>query len=219
MAPFLLRGVRLGEEVKRYLAAMALALVAGLSGVASHAATILPKGETTVLVTANLRALGLKAEPTGTASVTTSDRKPLYSFPITGGTADAAGNLKIEHEGSGVLLFARKNSEIQASVGNFLIDTLAGTVSGIVNGAGPSVVLFTLGELTPRGISLDISSVLAGALTAVFGAPDLTGVRFGLANTAPEIAPVPLPATGLALLGALVGLGALRRRRETAAAA
>ena len=203
----------------RQLKAIALALVAGLAVTAAtvteiRAATILPKNETTVLVTAPLAALGLGGAPTGTAGVSLNpDNKPIFAFDITGGSIDKAGNALIEHNGSGVKLFALANTSISATVGNFLIDTLAGTVSGIVNGSGPSTVLFTLGETTKRGISLDISAGLAGALTAVFGAPDLTGVRFGLANTAPETAAVPVPAPFALLLGAIVGLAAIRRRR------
>lgn len=195
--------------------ALVLALAAGLFAAAAQAATILPKNDTTVLVTARLAALGLGGAPTGTAGVSLDpDGRPLFAFGITGGTIDKAGNALIEHTGSGVQLFALAAPATSATVGNFLIDTLAGTVSGIVNGAGPSTVLFNFGETTRRGISLNISSGLAGALTAVFGAPDLTGARFGFANTAPETAAVPVPAPFALLLGAVVGLAAIRRRRS-----
>ncbi len=195
---------------------MALSVVAavGLAG-SAIAATILPQGQTTVLVTAPLKALGLGGAATGTGGVTLSDGFPLFSFNITGGTVDAAGNALIQHVGSGVQLFALADQTIAATVGNFLIDTKAKTVSGVVNGGSASAILFTFGEVTKRGISLNISTALAGALTAVFGAPDLTGVRFGFANTAPQVAPVPvagalpLMAGGLGMLGAL----GLRRRR------
>jgi hypothetical protein len=205
------------------LKAIALALAAGLSaitlGAAAQAATILPKNDTTVLVTAPLAALGLGGAPTGTANVTLNpDNKPIFAFDITGGSIDKAGNALIRHDGSGVQLFALADTSISATVGNFLIDTLAGTVSGIVNGTGASTVLFNFGEVTKRGISLNISSGLAGALTAVFGAPDLTGVRFGFANTAPETAAVPVPAPFALLLGAIVGLAAIRRRLAPAQA-
>jgi hypothetical protein len=204
-----------GAYMKKYLQALTIAVAMGLTGIAAQAATILPKNDTTVLVTAPLSLLGLGGAPTGTAGVSLSDGKPLFAFGITGGTIDAAGNALIEHDGSGVQLFALADTSVSATVGTFLIDTLGGTVSGIVNGSGPSTVLFTFGEITKRGISLNISSALAGALTSVFGAPDLTGARFGFANTAPEVAPVPvagalpLLAGGLALLGAV----GLRRRR------
>ncbi len=197
---------------------LAVALAMGLAGAVANAATILPKNNTTVLVTAPLTALGLGGAPTGTAGVSLDgEGLPLFAFGITGGTIDAAGNALIEHDGSGVRLFALADPTISATVGNFLIDTLAGTVSGIVNGSGPSTVLFNFDAVTPRGIAISISSALAGALTGVFGAPDLTGARFGFANTAPEVAPVPLPATlPLAAAGfaALAAFGARRRARS-----
>jgi hypothetical protein len=199
--------------MKSSLAAIILALVAGLVGAASHAATILPTENTTVLVTAPLAALGLGGAPTGSATVTTTGDFPLFSFGITGGSVDKSGNALIEHDGSGVKLFALANPSVSASVGNFLVNTLAGTVSGIVNGAGPSVVLFNFSEVTPKGIALNISSTLAGALKGVFGAPDLTGARFGFANTAPQVAPVPIPAPFALLLGAVGGLAVIRRAR------
>jgi hypothetical protein len=71
--------------------------------------------------------------------------------------------------------------------------------------------------VTAGGIELNISADLAGALTAVFGAPNLTGVQFGLANTAPSA--VPLPASALLLLAGLGALGAARSRRKVPAAA
>jgi hypothetical protein len=188
----------------------------GLAG-SAMAATILPQGQTTVLVTASLKALGLGGAPTGTAGVSINDSFPLFSFNITGGTVDAAGNALIKHAGSGVQLFALANSTISATVGSFLIDTKAKTVSGVVNGGSASAILFTFGEVTKRGISLQISTALAGALTAVFGAPDLTGVRFGFANTAPQVAPVPVAGALPVMAGGLGLLGAIGLRRRKAA--
>jgi hypothetical protein len=201
--------------MKRRLQQLAVVLAMVVTGAAAQAATILPKNQTTVLVTAPIGALGLGGVPTGTAGVSIDgDGFPLFAFNITGGTIDANGNALIEHDGSGVRLFALANPTISATVGNFLVDTLGGTISGIVNGTGPQTVLFTFDEVTPRGIAIDISSALAGALTAVFGAPDLTGVRFGFANTAPEPAPVPLPAGAPLILAALAALGLVARRRR-----
>jgi hypothetical protein len=189
----------------------------GLGAPAALAATIAPTGETTVLVTAPIGSLGLGANPTGTASVSDAGGQPLFAFDITGGTIDGAGNALIEHDGSGVELFALAQPGISARVANFLIDTAAGTVSGNVNGGAGATVLFTFGNVTAGGIELNISADLAGALTAVFGAPNLTGVQFGLANTAPSA--VPLPASALLLLAGLGALGAARSRRKVPAAA
>ena len=65
---------------------------------------------------------------------------------------------------------------------------------------------------------LEISSDLAAALTGVFGAPDLTGARFGYANTDPQIgpAPIPLPATLPLLAAGLLVAGLAARRRKAA---
>jgi hypothetical protein len=197
------------------IAALALAAAALVFAGSAGAATISPVGTTNVRVVAPLAALGLGASPTGSATVDLSGLKPLFLFPITGGMIDASGNAVIQHAGSGVTLFSLDDSTVFATVGDFVIDTLAGTVSGVVNGSGPTTVLFNFGATKADGILLNISSGLAGALTSVFGAPDLTGAAFGFGITDPVAAPVPLPAGGLLLLAALglVALGAGRRRQ------
>lgn len=170
---------------------------------------IAPTGITTVEVTANLTGLGLGGAPVGTATASNG----VFSFPITGGTIDTVtGNALIEHDGSGVQLFALADPAVNVSVGNFLIDTFAGTVSGNVLGAPGSVTFFTFGTPGASGIPLLISSDLAGALQSIFtGAPDLTGAEFGLANTFPT--PVPVPAALPLLLADLGGLALLRHKR------
>ena len=202
----------------RFAAAAAILASAGFFAATAQAATILPIGETTVSVVAPLSTLGLGAAPTGTATLDTSGARPLFAFDITGGTVDTSGNALIEHEGSGVQLFALADTTIFAEVGDFLIDTFAGTVSGTVNGAGAGTVLFNFGESTRFGIVLEISSDLAAALAGVFGAPDLTGARFGYANTDPQIgpAPIPLPATLPLLAAGLLVAGLAARRRKAA---
>jgi glycerophosphoryl diester phosphodiesterase len=174
----------------------------------SEAATIgiAPTGVTTVEVTAPLGALGLSGVPFGTATASGA----VFSFPITGGTIDTGtGNALIEHEGSGVTL---SNGSVNVSVGNFLIDTMMGTVSGNVIGAPGSVTFFTFGAPGATGIPLLISSELAGKLQSIFtGAPNLTDAPFGLANTSPT--PVPVPAALPLLLAGLGGLALMRRKR------
>jgi hypothetical protein len=134
----------------------------------------------------------------------------VFSFPITGGSI-TDGNALIEHEGSGVSLFAIADPTVEVSVGNFLIDTMMGTVSGDVFGLATGVTFFTFGTPGAGGIPLLISSDLAGALASIFSAPDLTGAEFGLASTMPT--PVPLPAGLPLLLAALGGFAVMRRKR------
>jgi hypothetical protein len=169
-------------------------------------------GTTEVLVTADLAALSLAGAPTGTATVEISGGLPLFGFGITGGTLDqATGAALIEHDGSGVSLSA---GMVSATVGNFLIDTMAMTVSGTVNGTLDDVPLFTFGTGTEfAGVQLLISGALAGALSSTFGVADLTGAEFAYAVPGPEVAPVPLPAGGLLLIGAFGGLAFASRKR------
>ncbi len=167
---------------------------------------IAPVGVTTVEVTAPLGLLGLGGAPVGSADASGA----VFSFPITGGSI-TDGNALIEHTGSGVNLFALADPTVNVSVGNFLIDTMLGTVAGDVFGGATGVTFFTFGTPGAGGIPLLISSDLAIALTSIFGADDLTGVEFGLANTSPT--PVPLPAGLPLFLAGLGGLAVLRRKR------
>ncbi|MEM9342076.1 MAG: VPLPA-CTERM sorting domain-containing protein [Pseudomonadota bacterium] len=180
-------------------------LVVGLATGAAQAASIVG-GETTVAVTAPLGDLGLGGAPFGTA---TADGG-VFAFPVTGGTSDSSG-LLIEHDGSGVTLFTLDINDTSAvTVGNFLIDTAQATVFGDVLGGPSGLDLFSFGTVDSSGIGLNITSTLAGALTDIFGAPDLAGVEFGVANTSPSV--VPLPASALLMLGGLGALGVFRMR-------
>lgn len=169
-------------------------------------------GNTAVTVTADLAGLGLTPGLEGSATAEINDGLLTVFFPITGGATGPAGNAVIEHEGSGVSLTA---GDTTASVGNFVITTSAGTVFGDLLGSttGSPLEFFTFGDGTDLpGVELEISSTLAGALTGVFGAPDLTGATFGYAVPSPTLAPVPLPAGALLLIGGLGMLGLVRRK-------
>ncbi|MEM7471018.1 MAG: VPLPA-CTERM sorting domain-containing protein [Pseudomonadota bacterium] len=194
-----------------FLKTIALSLALPLMATAAAGASVfnLIGNQTTVSVTADLAGLGLTPGTTGTATANGAD----FSFGITGGSVDlGTGEALIEHDGSGVSL---TDGTSTATVGNFFIDTAAGTISGTLNDAIDDVVFFTLGNSTADGIQVLISSALGGALTDVFGAPNLTGAQFGLANVDLQVAPIPLPA-GLPLLVAGIAAFGLIRRKQNA---
>lgn len=190
-------------------AVAALALSAGAA-----AALPIVGGITTVdvaPVAPALDSLGLSAAPFGSA---TADGT-VFSFPITGGTAEGAV-LTILHEGSGVTL---SGGGQEATVGNFVIETATAQILGDVIGGPQDVPLFDFGDVGDDGIPLLVTAPLAQTLDAVFGSDDgdsdefgLTGALFANAATAPDVVPVPaalpLLALGLAAMGAI----GLRRR-------
>lgn len=205
-------------------AGLGLALAAATAAEAAPVA--IAGGETVVGVTAPLGDLGLgvgligDAEPAGDKVL----------FPITGGTIDGADAI-IEHDGSGVRLFALADEDVFVDVGDFVIDTGALQLSGAVfdsssfalnkavEGVQP-IPFFDIGlsgdESHP--FSLTITGDLDYALGLVFGDGEnplgLAGSEFGVASTAP--APVPLPGAAPLLLGGLAALGVIRRRRSAA---
>lgn len=191
------------------------------AGAATAASVNIIGGVTEVTVTAPLGALGLTGAPSGTATAEVVGGLPVFSFPITGGIASTTSpNAIINHDGAGVTLTADLPADttavtnmVSATVGNFVINTELATVFGTVNDGTEFLPFFTFGEDTDLpGVELEISATLAGALTSVFAAPDLTGATFGYAVPAPQVAPVPLPA-GLPLLaGALLAFGLVRRK-------
>jgi hypothetical protein len=202
-------------DIRHYVvaAAVAIGLMPGASAPAQAATLPLVGNKTEVEVTAPLGALGLGGAPFGTATVDVSGANPVFAFPVTGGTLDTAtGDALVEHQGSGVTQSALADPAIGATVGNFFIDTIAGLVSGDVIGGASGVPFFDLGAATPSGVELFITSELAGALTGVFGADNLTGEQFGFAR--PDLAPIPLPAGVWLMLAGLAAIGAARTRRR-----
>lgn len=168
-----------------------------------------------------LSAAGLSVGGLGGALLSPgSDGIPLAYFPVTGGslnTATFAGS--IEHAGSGLSL---TSASATVNLTNFVIDTGAGLLSGnvAVGGSALGVVpLFSLGSSgNPAApFSLSLTAAAAGALSSVFGIPNLTGALIGNANTIPITSAVPEPATYLSLAAGL-GLMALTLRRRSAAA-
>jgi PEP-CTERM motif len=184
-------------------------------------------GTTSVKLTAApvFTGAGLSVGPVGTATVSPgSDGVPVAYFAVTGGTFDTgsfAGS--IEHTGSGLSL---TSSSASVSLTNFVIDTSALVLSGDVAFGTTSladVPLFNIGLSGSPFLpfTLTLTSQAAGALTAIFGVPDLTGVTAGLANTVPITTAVPEPATVLSMLAGigLMSLTLSRRRAPATAAA
>lgn len=196
--------------MKNILVSAAFAAAMTAATAASASTTPITGGSTSVTVTADLDALGLMGATTGTATVDILAGLPVFTFGITGGSVNARGNAVIEHDGSGVALSA---GTVSATVGDFLIDTAAETVTGTVNGALFGVELFTFGSVGADGVQLLISNDLGAALFDTFGAAGLAGAEFGFAVPAPQLAAVPLPAGGFLLLTALGGVAIARRRK------
>ena len=181
-------------------------------------------GVTSVTLTSApaLTGLGLGVGGLGSALISPgSAGTPLAYFPVTGGSIDTvsfAGS--IEHAGSGLSL---SNATATVNLTDFVIDTVGGTLSGSVAVGASSlgvVPLFTLGSSgnAVAPFSLSLTSAAAGALTTVFGVPDLTGFLIGNANTIPITAAVPEPATVLSMLAGLGLIGVAMRRRQVAQA-
>ena len=204
--------------MKNLIAGVAALLLAPfLSAGSAEAGTVgITGGTTNLIVTADLAGLGLSAETFGGASLTDG----AFTFPITGGSVDTeSGDALIEHEGSGVVLY---NMTSEVSVGSFLIDTASAAIFGLVNGTGSLVQFFDLGGTTEDGIEVLIAAPLGGAISAIFGAPDLTGATFGFATTSPVTdvapAPVPLPAAMPLLLAGIGAMAFVRTRGRRRAA-
>lgn len=195
--------------VQRSLAVAALA--AAPLAVPAHAAGIIG-GATKVTVTsaATLTGLGLSFTPFGTASIVPGPGDPAVNFLITGGTADdVTGALLVRHDGSGLDFTAGSNT---LRIGDFLVDTAAGLVSGRVFANGTALGIVPLFNLDPS-LQLLLTSDAAGAFTTVFGAPDLTGAVIGTADVNAVLA-VPEPASWALMIGGFVLAGAIVRRKR-----
>ncbi len=204
--------------------ATALAVGAVVASVPALAAPLpITGGTTSVKLTSapTLSGAGLTVGILGTAQFSPgSDGIPLVYFPVTGGSIDTgsfAGS--IEHAGSGLRL---STASASVSLTNFVIDTAGLSLSGDVAFGGTSladVPLFTIGLSGSPFLpfTLTLTSQAAGALTSIFGIPNLTGASIGLAGTVPITSAVPEPATVASMLAGLGLMGLVLGRRRGAA--
>ena len=176
------------------IGAVAGAAMLALSVTAASASAVTPTGKargatTVTLDTATIGAvvgLGLTPAPVGPAVL---GGDPLQaSFPITG---KFGKNDMVKHVG-GLSLTDAKGTQLTLT--NYWIDLGRGvlTAQAAVNGMNQGRVdLFDLGTAPAQQgcaatAELTLDEQAAGALTAVFGAPDLTGADFGTACVAPR---------------------------------
>ena len=135
-----------------------------------------------------------------------------YFFGETFATADVAGTRSFTFSNFDAI---SQNLELTVATVSALSEKFTGGVTFTWLGSGLSLAV---GEaITNFSGSLD-NLIAAGAsdtLVVAFGDPAIRARRGGLANftVSLDASPVPLPAGGLLLLGALGGLTALRRRK------
>lgn len=169
-------------------------------------------GVTSVALTSatDLANLGISVSPLGAATLTPGN-PPVAAFPITGGELDPdTGDAIIEHDGSGLRL---SNSAV-VDLENFLIDTAAGILSGLVTIDGGVVGVIPIFDIGP-GLELSLTDGAADALELAFELDgiQLNGFPIGTASVSVQ---VPEPST-LMLLGfgaAALAMAEVRRRRR-----
>jgi hypothetical protein len=180
--------------MKKMMLAIA-AMTAIASATASVAqATVAPNGKARGVTTVTLDqgtigavvGLGLEPAPVGPGVLGMDGAELKAAFPIVGNMKDG----QIKHTGGLTL----SGGGTVLALTNYTIDTNTGvlTAAAAVNGDGVGrIPLFDLGGAASRAgcaatASLSLDEAAAGALTAIFGAPDLTGAPFGIACVAPR---------------------------------
>jgi len=164
-----------------------------LTGAVSGSAATIYGGTTTVALDSAtvgaLTGLGYTIAPVAPATVSGLDAV----FPITGG--DTA--TEITHSGG----LAFTDNGITTDITDFTINLSTDTITGNVNGAtGSTTPFFDIGA----GDVLTLDPTLAGALSSIYGIPNLTGATIGTATinavTTPE--PASLSFAGIGMLAA-----------------
>ncbi len=182
-------------RLKRLGLVMSIAAIGVLGSVGTAGADVMPHGKArgATIVTLNQQTIGAVVDLGLTPAPVTPGVLGMHgdelqaAFPIVGGLRGGI----IKHTG-GLSLTA---DDTVLTLTRYAIDSNTGQLiaSASVNGAEVGrVPLFDLGGAPPANgcgatASLALSSDAAGALTAVFGAPDLTGADFGTACVAPRV--------------------------------
>jgi hypothetical protein len=212
-----------------------VATLAGVLGLGSSTASAVPlAGDQTIVLLTSLPLLtgaGLTPSGLGTAIVGGDlVGRAEAAFPITGGDLTGIAGT-IEHDGSGLRL---DDGATQVDLENFLIDTTLFQLFGDASVDGTpvgNVPLFDLGLCTSLagtaaqcidsdgsvlldGFKLSLTEAASGALSSVFGLPDLTGAQIGVARIDARV--VPEPSTALLIGAGLVAASAKRSRRKQA---
>ena len=144
----------------------------------------------------DLVGLGFSIAPIAPATLTGLDAE----FPITGG--DLSMGI-IDH--SGGLGFTKGG--VTTDITDFEINLNTDILSGLVNGGATLTPFFDIG----KGDVLTLNSTLAGALSSIYGIPDLTGATIGTATV--SISSVPEPSAWAMMLLGFGGLGFAGYRR------
>ena len=194
------------QPVKHTLLAL---LTSALSVAIGQAATVYGGTTSVALNAATVSALtGLGFAITPVAPSTLGGTPLTASFAITGGNSTTM----ITHSG-GLTFTEGLNS---ASIENFVINLSgpnANTVTGqVVVGnvvTSASTAFFDIGP----NLALTLDGALAGDLTAVFGAPNLTGAPIGFATVAAVTTPEPASIAMVSL--GMLAAGLLFRRKNS----
>ena len=158
--------------------------------------------------------LGLSVQPVGIGTLEAVG--PTAVFPITGGSVDdMSGAALVEHDGSGLILSAGRDS---LALLNFLIDTAQSTIFGdavVIDDTNGTIEASALNDVPlftfNAGLDLFLTGAAAGAIESLFGVPGLTGFEIGTAQLdLATTAPVPLPGA-VWLFGSAVSLLMARR--------
>ena len=167
--------------LRRALATMAVAALALPSAAAAKRDDRPAFGVTSLEVTAPLGALGLGAAPIGPAQAYGAT----FAFGITTNFGQAKKSGRINHSGGielsgGGQVLRLRDFQIRLDKGDLTAALDSGVRVPIVTlevPKGTRLVKAPVGPVVAR-----LTSTAAGALTATFGAPDLTGFQLGLAT-------------------------------------